>query len=394
MKKINAIFGILILVIAGFLIYNFTIGKAIVDNTCKGNNTVKLVLFYGQGCPHCAQLESFLENLQERECPYLEIKEYEVYFNQDNRLLWEKFSEVYNSEIQGVPTVYIGDKVIIGFTKTVGEQLKQEIYSCRENDCIDPEEKVSGETTQIIGNHSPTESPQIARFKKTLTIPLVIAAAAVDSINPCEFAVLILLLTTILLSADRKKALHAGLAFSLAIFISYFLMGLGLYSAIQASGLTRTFYIIVAFLAILVGLFNLKDYFWYGRWFRMEVPLSWRPKMKSFLSRVTSVPGAFIVGIIISLFLLPCTSGPYIIILGLLANLTTKTQGMIYLLLYNFIFILPMLTITLLIYFGLTTTEQAEHWRIKKLKTLHLITGMIILLLGIVMIISIILGWI
>jgi cytochrome c biogenesis protein CcdA len=253
---------------------------------------------------------------------------------------------------------------------------------------------VSGESTQIVGNHSPTESPQTTRFKKILTIPVVIAAAAVDSINPCEFAVLILLLTTILLSANRKKALYAGLAFSLAIFISYFLMGLGLYSAIQASGLTRTFYIIVAFLAILVGLFNLKDYFWYGKYFLMEVPLSWRPKMKSFLRRVTSVPGAFIVGVVISLFLLPCTSGPYIVILGLLANLTTKTQGLIYLLLYNLIFIIPMLTITLLIYFGLTTTEQAEHWRTRKLKTLHLITGAIILLLGIGMVISVLLGWI
>ncbi|MBU2590232.1 MAG: hypothetical protein KKB39_05725, partial [Nanoarchaeota archaeon] len=226
------------------------------------------------------------------------------------------------------------------------------------------------------------------------TIPAVILAAAVDAINPCAFAVLILLLTTILASGIKKRALYAGLAFSLSIFISYFLMGFGLYTALVASGLTRIFFIIVGILAILVGLFNLKDYLWYGKWFIMEVPLGWRPKMKSLLKHVTSIPGAFLIGFLISLFLLPCTSGPYIIILGMLAELTTRNHATMLLILYNLIFILPMIIITLAVYSGFTTTEQAEEWRKRKLKVLHLIAGIIILLLGIGMLISIFFGWI
>ena len=47
-----------------------------------------------------------------------------------------------------------------------------------------------------------------------------------------------------------------------------------------------------------------------------------------------------------------------------------------------------MIGITLAIYFGITTTEKAEEWRQHKLKTLHLIAGVILLLLGIGMFIA------
>ena len=169
-------------------------------------------------------------------------------------------------------------------------------------------------------------------------------------------------------------------------------MGLGLYSALQATKITRLFYILIAILAIIVGLFNLKDYLWYGKWFKMEVPDAWRPKMKYLIHKVTSVPGAFLIGFIISLFLLPCTSGPYIVVLGLLAHTTTRITALWLLLLYNLIFILPMILITLGIYFNFTTPEKAEEWRIRKLRTLHLIAGAIILLMGIGMFIAIALG--
>ncbi len=225
-----------------------------------------------------------------------------------------------------------------------------------------------------------------------LTIPAVIGAAAVDAINPCAFAVLILLTTTILANGNKNKALHAGLAFTGSIYISYFLMGLGLFSAIQAAGLTRTFYIVVTALAFIVGLLNIKDYFWYGKGVLMEVPISWRPRMKKLISSIVSVPGAFAIGFVVSLFLLPCTSGPYIVILGLLAENVTKAVGVWYLLLYNLIFVLPMLAITWIVYKGISTTEKLERIRQTKLRLLHLIAGLIIIAIGGVMLYMILTG--
>lgn len=118
-----------------------------------------------------------------------------------------------------------------------------------------------------------------------MTLPAVLSGAAVDAINPCAFAVLIILITAVLGAGGRQRALYAGLAFSLSIFVSYYLMGLGLYSAVEAAGITQGLYLAVAVLAILIGLLNLKDYPWYGKWFVMEVPLSWRPKLKRLIPR-------------------------------------------------------------------------------------------------------------
>ena len=156
-------------------------------------------------------------------------------------------------------------------------------------------------------------------------------------------------------------------------------MGLGLYSAVEAAGVTRGIYIAVAVLALVIGLFNLKDYLWYGKWFVMEVPLGWRPRLKGLIQGVTSIPGAFLIGFAVSLFLLPCTSGPYIVILGLLAKTETRAAAMLWLVLYNVVFIVPMVAITAAVYFGFTTAEKAEEWRTGHLRTLHLIAGTIIL---------------
>ena len=201
-------------------------------------------------------------------------------------------------------------------------------------------------------------------------------------------------MTTALSIANKNRALKFGLAFTASIYISYFLMGLGLFSALQASGLSHTFYIIVTVLAIIVGLLNVKDYFWYGKGFLMEIPLSWRPTMKKILNSATTPCGAFIAGLLVSLFELPCTGGPYIVILGLLAKGVTRSAGIFYLLLYNLVFVSPLIILSLIIYKGLSTTSRLEAIRQKRIKLLHLIAGLIMLGIAIVMIISLVKGWV
>ena len=365
------------------------------DNQVVKKQTSNLHVFYGKGCTHCGKALDFLD-MMENKYPSLEVKKHEVYFDTQERELFGQMVKSFGKSIEGVPTVFINNKVIVGFSNTIAESMEQEIQQCLAYDCNDPVGKIKKtiKTTKLADDSLLTKNSETSSLKRTLTIPAVISAATVDAINPCAFAVLIILLTTILASKNKKRALLSGLAFSSSIFISYLLMGIGLYSAIQATGLSHTFYGVVAVLAILIGLFNLKDYLWYGKWFVMEVPMSWRPKLKSVIRGVTSVPGAFLIGFVISLFLLPCTSGPYIVILGLLAKSATKNYAFLLLILYNLIFVLPMIIITLAIYFGFTTTEQAEAWRTKRIKSLHLIAGIIILCLGVGMLIAMKLGMI
>ena len=336
---------------------------------------VDLVLFYGRGCPHCAAMRDYLATLKGR-FPQLRVRTYEVYFDGANARLFERMADAYKFKIEGVPTAFLGDRVFSGYADDLQPEIERQIRQCIAQGCASPLTRVAGP----------------ARLRN-LTLPAVLSGAAVDAINPCAFAVLIILITAVLGAGGRRRALYAGLAFSLSVFLSYYLMGLGLYSAVEAAGVTRGIYIAVAALAILIGLFNLKDYLWYGKWFVMEVPLSWRPKLKEIIRRVTSVPGAFLIGFAVSLFLLPCTSGPYIVILGLLARTETRTAAMLWLVLYNVVFVVPMVAITVAVYFGLTTAEKAEEWRIGHLRTLHLIAGTVILLLGIGMLASLWLGY-
>lgn len=351
-----------------------------------------LVFFYDEGCPHCARVEAFLERIQP-DYPQLEIVRYSVREEESLDLL-DQLLEAYG--IPGLswttPVIFIGEVADIGGTFYRPGQDPQPLTGRAE------ELTLEDAIREAIAKNAPSPLTKAegasAGLAEKLTVPAVVLAAAADSVNPCTFAVLVLLLGTLLVAGRRGKVLQAGLAFTSAIYISYFLMGIGIFSAIQAAGVQRPFILSVSILAILLGLWNVKDYFAYGKWFTIEVPQRWRPMVKRLTSSVVSVPGAFAVGVLDSLFLLPCSSGPYIAILALLSKTTTRAQGILYLLFYNLIFILPLLVITFGVHFGFTTTARAERWRSQRLGKLHLISGAVMFLLGVGMIVSLELGYI
>jgi cytochrome c biogenesis protein CcdA len=221
----------------------------------------------------------------------------------------------------------------------------------------------------------------------------IISLAAVDAINPCAFAVMVIVLMTLLLKSpdNRKNVLYGGLLFTLAVFILYFLYGLIIVQvfshAIPETG-KASFYIFKGFgiFAIILGALNLKDFFFYEPGsFATEMPMSFRPKMNRAISKITSPKGAFVVGLFVTLFLLPCTMGPYVIASGKISTLDIL-KTIPWLLLYNFIFVIPMIAITLIIYFGLRTAEEVSGWREKNVKYLHLAEALILIILGILMV--------
>jgi cytochrome c biogenesis protein CcdA/glutaredoxin len=339
---------------------------------------IDIVYFYESGCPHCLRIEAFLDRM-EKAYEGLVIHSYGIH-SEGNITLLQRLEALYDITVEELPVIFIDDEAFQGTGRAVEFAIEQAISTKIGTGAISPlvRLKRSGEASK--------------KSTHTLTIPALLAAAVVDAVNPCACAVLILLLGTLIVAGKRQKMIAAGLAFTLATYISYFLMGIGLYSAIQAARLQRAIYLVVASLAILIGLWNMKDYLWYGRWFTIEVPAAWRPALKRITSSVSSPPGAFAIGFLVSLFLLPCTSGPYIVILGLLAETTTRNSAALLLLLYNFIFVLLFIIITLGVAFGFTTTARAEHWRQERLGKLHLVTGIVMVLLGLGMFMSKLLG--
>ena len=228
-----------------------------------------------------------------------------------------------------------------------------------------------------------------------LNLIAILTLALADAINPCELAVLTLALIAILTRypKEKKKVLQVGFSFTIAIFLMYFIYGLILinfFKAITELSLIKIWlYRILGVIGIVIGLSNIKDFFVYGgAGFVTEAPRKWRPGMKNLISKITSPKGAFIIGIIAALFLTPCTIGPYIIAGGMLSPIALL-NAIPWLLIYNIIFVLPMIAITLIIYFGFTSIDKISGWREKNIRIMHLITGILLILISI----TLLTGW-
>ncbi len=223
------------------------------------------------------------------------------------------------------------------------------------------------------------------------------ALALADAVNPCEMAILLMVLVSILTTdpKNKKKVLYAGLAFSFAIFVTYLLYGtiiIEFFSNFtQATKASSVFiYRGLAVLAMIIGALQIKDYFFYKPGgVTTEMPLWMRPYAKLTVKKIKSVWGAFFIGIFVTLFLLPCTMGPYFVASVLLSEggLFASLPMLVY---YNFIFILPMILITLIVYFGYSKVEQISGWKEKNIKLLHLIAGILVFGIGL----AILFGWI
>jgi cytochrome c biogenesis protein CcdA len=234
-------------------------------------------------------------------------------------------------------------------------------------------------------------------LSETFTLGKITLLALADSVNPCAIAVLAMILISILIQNPEKKnkVLQAGLAFVSAVFIGYAFYGIILIQFFKTfaeflGNNSNYVYEGLAILAMIIGALNIKDFFFYKKGsFATEMPIFLRPKLKRIISKATSPIGAFIIGFIVTLFLLPCTIGPYIVASGLILGLTF-IQAIPWLLYYNLIFLLPMITITIIVYFGFARVEDVSGWKEKNIKILHLIAGILLFLVGI----GILLNWI
>ena len=231
-----------------------------------------------------------------------------------------------------------------------------------------------------------------------LTLGLIIAAALADSINPCVFGVLIFLMaymTTVF--KNKLKMLLAGLIYISTVYITYLLIGIGIFAATQTIGFSRGFYWFAAIIAILAGLFEIKDYFWYGKWFSLQMIPGGDERIKKYSKLMQtletkhpflSLAVAGLLGILVVFVELPCTGAPYLAVLGLLSQ-GDYSSGIPLLLLYNLIFILPLFVIVGLTYMG-KTSKAMEKWRKENRGLMRLGIGIFLLALGAYMIWSII----
>jgi len=381
---------IFIIILVGITSVSFGV---VADNANNASERIDIIVYYGAGCPHCARMDALLDELKSEY--NLNIVKKEVYLDAKNRQemfdLYMRFGKDPNEG--GVPTLLLENRSMI-----VGEVDKERMKEIIDEHIAN--KSLSGIFTQQ--SFSPIEESDVT---SRLTLVTLIGAAIVDSINPCTITVMVLLLGTILMIRGGRMMLLAASIFIGVVYISYLLMGLGIHHFVVSTEATNIFYKIVTAAAFILSLMEFNAYFNYKPgFFAVEMPMFLRPILKNALKKLKAagednnkeetvgklLKNIFIllltaiIALICSIFLLPCSSGPYLMVLGMLSKAVTL-KVLMYLILYNIVFVLPMVIITIVIYIGRTSVEEISEMKEKYIKELHLISGLILFALFLVM---------
>ncbi len=199
------------------------------------------------------------------------------------------------------------------------------------------------------------------------TIPqigTVIVTALIDSINPCAIGVLILLVTVMLSHAKtRGKMMLYGTVYVLAVLLSYLAAGLGLVFVFHSIPLWVTAYLSIAISVVLLfaGLVEIKDFFWYGEGISLAIPPEKAKQIHDYVKKI-SLPSMVVLGFFVSAVELPCTGAPYLAIIAVLSQNFDLTAFLL-LVLYNIIFVLPLIAILVAVYAGvkISSIKQWKH---------------------------------
>jgi cytochrome c-type biogenesis protein len=226
-------------------------------------------------------------------------------------------------------------------------------------------------------------------FLPKITLPTVMVAGVVDGINPCAFTVLLLFITALLASlkageqniqATRARLVGMGSIYIGAVFLTYLALGVGLLKAADFFTRQHMPARIGALFAILIGLWMVKDYFLPDWGLRLQAPGK-IGEIARQSARKATVPALVVGGFLIGLCTVPCSGAVYLGVLSLLALQPTAMLGYAYLLLYNVVFILPLVVI-LVLAAARPTLNRLAHWNLHHKEWVRLALGTGVVIMG------------
>ena len=212
-------------------------------------------------------------------------------------------------------------------------------------------------------------------------LPAVVITGLVDSVNPCAFAVILLLLAFLFtLRQSRARILQLGLVYIGMIFIVYFAIGLGILRAVRFTD--DPHFVARAGSWILIGLggINLIEYFFPRFPIKLHMPKFAGARTHELIKQAT-FPATVGAGLLVGLCTFPCSGGIYVSIITLLNAKTTLAWGLAYLGLYNILFVLPLVVILLAVGNRVAAKTWAR-WEREHSARIRLWYGAIMVLLG------------
>ena len=392
-----------ILLVWAILVYSiFSLNKEKTSkDTSHSENAAQLILFYWATCPHCKAEEWYLDTL--KETYDFEVVWYEIYYSKDNREKMKEYWEQLWTEFKGVPVVIMWDDYFLGasYEKTVALLDK---YATKkwDDECLPEEDEETKNTNPIV--ECADDEDNITRIDDTEVEPVKIFWKEIsldkawpiffwillwfaDWINPCMFWVLIFLLTYLVSVGSRKKVLYSGLIFVITTFVLYSAIMYGMHKLLFNTDFFLKYISTVKYaiwiLAIVLWLFEIKDFFRYGKWVSLAIP-KWAKPTLEYVTKKWTYMSAFVLAVLSTFVELPCTIW---IPLAYVWAVGTKINIFAALGIYNFFFILPLLIIILWIYYwiGAFKTKDGDLAinNVSNKKIMRLVAGIILITLWI-----------
>lgn len=360
------------------------------DQSPSGEPRVHLYFFWSEECPHCLEAKPEVEALA-TEHPWLVLHALEVTKDPEAARLYVETAEALGQRAQYVPGLAYCARLHQGYPDL--ETLAHELAACRTGP--------PASTAPI-----PTEVPETPDADTTITVPLVgrvdtaawslplttVVLASLDAFNPCAFFVLLLLLSLLVHARSRARMVVISSVFILFSGLWYFVFMAAWLNLFLWVGELRWVTTVAGLVAVVMAALNIKD-FWLGRRGpSLSIPDQAKPSLHRRMRRLvhaSSWPAALLGTVVLAAaantYELLCTAGfPMVYTRTLtLAGLSTGSYYL-YLLLYNAIYVVPLVVIAALFVKTLGSRKLQEH----EGRALELLSGTMMLGLGLLLILA------
>jgi cytochrome c biogenesis protein CcdA len=335
--------------------------RAAVPTAPTDADSTPIIYYYTEGCSECRAVEQYLEVLSAQYDFYL----YKKVDSLDGagakvRSALDATYGVADAERGVAPTIFVGDRVFIR-EPAIKAGLEQALKSST------PELRQHLLDAEGAAENGGGDDP--ADLFKTFSVLTVVGAGLLDGVNPCAFATLIFFISYLIIrSKARRDILFVGLAFAAGVFLAYLAAGMGLYQVVSRVpwffALSKWFYLAIGVFAAVIAVLSVRDA-WRARHGDLgDMTLQLPERNKGIIHRLIRdqartgfvVTSAFLVAFPVSLFEFMCTGQTYLpTIVLIFSQSVLKQRAALFLIIYNLLFILPLVLITVIAYLGVTS---------------------------------------
>lgn len=350
--------------------------------------------FYGSStCRFCAQMEGFLDELEDRYAPPLDVARYTVNLDPLAAQRWEEELTSRGQVPQGVPTTIIGDRIWVGYNTEIGIEIASVVDGLvvaveAEGDADPPADPPADDGASI---EIPLFGEVALADRSALGVTALIAL--VDGFNPCSLWVMAVLLAMILnAGATRSRTFAIGGTFLLVTASLYGLFILGVFTVVDLLSSLTAITVVVGLVAIVFGAVNIKDFFAYKQGLSFTIPDRFKPRiyrggraLRDHRRPLLPILGTTVVlAAGVAIVELPCTLGFPVVWTGTLQSLGIERGPEFFGLLglYLLIYLLD----ELLLFGAVVVTMEVTRIEEKHGRALKLVGGSLMAVLGMAMI--------